>query len=81
MFSSKDLKVKLVYMVFGEMIAIIGMLFGIGLVSSSTAERDKFGDIECTRLRGVDADGKVPVIIAASDHGGAISVHGNDRLS
>ena len=71
----------MVYMVFGEMIAIVGMLFGIGLVSSSTAERDKFGDIECARLRVVDADGKVTVIITASDHGGAISIHGNDRLS
>ena len=42
MFSNKDLKVKLVYMGFGGTIAIIGMLFGIGMVSSRTEQNDKF---------------------------------------
>ena len=48
---------------FGGMIAIIGMLFGIGIVSSGTAQRDKFGDIDCRSLRVVDADGKGAVVI------------------
>ncbi len=57
MFSGKDLKVKLVYMGFGGMIAIIGMLFAIGMLSSVTAQNDKFDTIQCSRLEVVDADG------------------------
>lgn len=81
MFSSKDLKVKLVYMGFGGLIAIIGMLFGIGMLSSVTAQRDKFGAIECTSLRVVDAAGEVGVWLTVDAHGGGVSVHGTEWKS
>ena len=70
MFSGKDLKVKLAYMGFGGIIAIIGMLFGIGMVSSSTAQKDKFGEIECSSLRVVDEDGITRVILSTDDRAG-----------
>ena len=65
MFSSQKLKIKLVYMGFGGMIAIIGMLFGIGLLSSVTAQKDMFDTIQCTRLEVVDEDGMPRVILSA----------------
>ncbi|MDE0184060.1 MAG: hypothetical protein OXP71_01235 [Candidatus Poribacteria bacterium] len=70
MFSSKDLKVKLVYMGFGGMIAIIGMLIGIGMLSSVIAKNDKFGDIECSSLRVVDEDGITRIILSTDDLAG-----------
>ena len=93
MFSNKNLKVKLVYMGFGGMIAIFGTLFG--MLSSVTAQRDKFGDIECTSLRVVDASGKVRVFLTTrtyasvletdakvsvigDEHGGRVGVLGKD---
>ena len=76
MFSSKNLKVKLVYMGFGGMVAIIGMLFAIGMLSSVTAQRDKFDTIQCRRLEVVDAAGKPMVILATNEDGGAVQVNG-----
>ena len=46
MFSSKDLKVKLVYIGVGGIIAIIGMFFAIGMLSSVRAQNDKFDTIQ-----------------------------------
>ena len=48
MFSGKDLKVKLVYMGFGGMIAVIGML------PSVTAQNEKFVTIECSKFEVVN---------------------------
>lgn len=97
MFSSKDLKVKLVYMSFGGMIAIFGMLFGIGLLScaarpsitadaqhksqapSNESNKDRFGDIECTSLTVVDANGNPVVVLKASQFGGGfVAAYSND---
>lgn len=64
MFSSKDLKVKMVYMGFGGMIAIIGMLFAFGMHSSVAAK--KFDTIQCSRLEVVDMLGK-PVVVLSGD--------------
>lgn len=50
MFSNRDLKVKLVYMGFGGMIAIIGTLFAIGMLSCIAVQKDKFDAIQCSRL-------------------------------
>ena len=48
---------------------IVGSIITALMVSSGTAQRDKFGDIECTSLRVVDKDGKTRVILStdASD--------------
>ena len=78
MFSGKDLKVKLVYMGFGGMIAIIGMLFAIGMLSSVTAQRDKFGEIECTKLRVVDTDGNSVVSVEGDRFSGGVKVFDKD---
>ncbi len=64
MFSSNDLKVKLVYMGFGGMIAIIGMLFAFGMLSAVAAK--KFDTIQCSRLEVVNALGK-PVVVLSGD--------------
>ena len=80
MFSSKDLKVKLVYMGFGGMIAIIGMLFAIGMLSSVTAQNDKFDTIQCSRLEVVDADGKVRVVLQYYPFLGYVTTYGKDGL-
>lgn len=81
MFSGKDLKIKLIYMGFGGVIAIIGMLFAIGMLSSVTAQRDKFGEIECTSLRVVDADGNTKVVLTITETGGRVIVGGKDGES
>ena len=49
-FSTQDWQIKLVYAGFGFLFAVIGML-----LSPVTAQRDKFGEIECRRLTVVDA--------------------------
>lgn len=69
MSSNKDLQGKLVYMSFGGMIAIVGLLFGVWIASPVTPQGDQFSDIECSRLRVVDEDGKTRVIITASAFG------------
>ena len=77
MFSSKDLKVKLVYMGFGGMIAIVGMLFAFGMLSSVTAQKDKFGDIECTSLRIINANDIARVFLGTDlFQSGRVSVYG-----
>ena len=50
MFSNRDLKVKLVYMGFGGMIAIIGTMFAIGMLSCGAVQKDRFDTIQCSRL-------------------------------
>lgn len=78
MFSVKGLKIKLIYMGFGGIIAIIGMLFGIGMLSSVTAQRDKFGEIECTGLSIVDAQGKAKLVLAIDGYGGLVTAYSRD---
>lgn len=78
MFSGKDLKIKLVYMGVGGMIAIIGMLFGIGMLSPVTAQRDKFDTIQCRSLEIVDEDDNVSVILTNNEHGGTVGVVSKD---
>ena len=64
MFSNRDLKVKLVYMGFGGMIAIIGTLFAIGMLSCIAVQKDKFDAIQCSRLEIVDAAGEAMVVLS-----------------
>jgi len=65
---------------FGGMIAIVGMLFGIGLLSPQvTAQYDKFDTIQCRGLEVVDADGKVGVEIGtSSEAGGYVITNGSE---
>lgn len=77
MFSSQHWQIKLVYAGFGGFLMLTGMLF-----SPVTALRDrKFGDIECTSLTVVDADGGEGLLLNVSEYGGRIFVGGNDGVS
>lgn len=78
LFNNKELNVKLVYMGFGGIIAVIGMLFAIGMLTSVTAHNDKFDKIQCSRLEVVDADGIPRVILTSDEHGGRVVVYGKD---
>ena len=62
MFSNRDLKVKLVYMGFGGIIAIIGMFFAIGMLSCAAVQKDKFDTIQCSRLE-IPNKFDVPVVM------------------
>lgn len=54
---------------------VIGSLLTAMLVPPVTAERDKFGEIECTKLTIVHPDYKQPAVVLDSDrYGGAIKV-------
>ena len=68
MFNAGNWKQKAGLMGSHSVFTIIGMLFAIrmfapGTVQPVTAQRDKFGDIECTSLKVVDADGIARVIL------------------
>ncbi len=81
MFRIQNWQQKLSYMAVGSVFTIIGMLFAIGLLSSVTAQRDKFGKIECTKLRVVDAEGNKQVILTFDEHGGYVAAYGKDGKS
>ena len=57
---------------------VIGSLLTALLVSPVTAQRDKFGEIECTGLRVVDKGGKTVVMMRVDDQGGRVSIIGKD---
>lgn len=76
MFSSNDLNVKLVYMGFGGLIAIIGMLLLVA------AKNDKFDTIQCRRLEIVDTAGEAMVILGIDEGGaGLVEAFGKDGKS
>jgi len=64
---------------FGGMVAIIVMLFAIGMQSPVAAK--KFDTIQCSRLDIVDADGNVGIVLGVTDHGGRIDVYEKDGKS
>ena len=75
-------KEKFSYMAFGAALMFIGML--LTLMSPLTAEKDRFGEIECTKLTVVNAVGTPLVILDAgtiSEHGGLVAVYGKDGYS
>ena len=62
----------------GTVGGVIGSLLTALLVSLVTAQfvdEDKFGDIECTSLRVVDAAGKTAVWLRADEYGSGGNVH------
>lgn len=80
MFSSIDFKVKPVYIGVGGMIAIIGMLFAVGMLSSVMAQNYNFDTIQCSRLDIVDADGNVGMVLGINDHGGRVYERDGKRM-
>lgn len=60
---------------------VIGSLLTAFLVSPVTAQRDKFGEIECTSSAVVDADEKTRVRLGAGVHGGYVDAYGKDGES
>jgi hypothetical protein len=70
---------KFSYMAFGAALMFLGVL--LTLISPLTAQRDRFGEIVCTKLIVVDPiTGKTHATIQGAEHGGDISVHSNDGL-
>ena len=76
MFSREHWQIKLVYASFGALLLFIGML-----LSPVTAQRDKFDEIECTKLTVVDKDGKMRVRLTTAEYGGVVSAIGKDGKS
>ena len=71
---------KFRYMAFGGALVFLGMLGA--MMSPLTAEKDKFGEIECTSLTVVDPKtGKSGVSLRVDEDGGFISAHGKDGKS
>lgn len=63
---------KLIFAVLGSILTIIGMLF-------SPFQNNRFGEIECTKLRIVNEDGKNRVVLATRETGGGrLSVYDED---
>ena len=60
---------------------VIGSLLTALLVSPVTAQRDKFGEIECTGLRVVDEDGVARVMLDAEGKRGRAELLGEDFIS
>ena len=73
MFNSNNWQFKLVYTGFGGFLMLIGML-----LSPVTAQREKFGEIVCTKLSVVDKDGIPVVILSSVENGGTCSVLNTD---
>ena len=75
MFNTGSWKQKAGLMALGSIFTIVGMMF-----SPVTAQKDKFGKIECTELTVVDpVTGGIRSILGGNDVGGEIEVYGNDR--
>ena len=72
-------RAKFGYMAFGGALVFLGMVGA--MMSPLTAEKDKFGEIECTRLTVVDADGKRGVLLTTDEDGGFVYAFGKDGQS
>ena len=80
MFNTGSWKQKAGLMALGSVFTIIGMMFAIGMLPSVTAQRDKFGDIECTKLTLVDSlTGKTTAKLETDEHGGLLYLFGSKQ--
>ena len=70
-----DTRQKFSYMILGGALVFLGMLEA--MISPLTAEKDKFGEIECTKLTVVAETDEV-ITLTASDYGGLVKVHSKD---
>ena len=83
------LRNKLSYLALGGLLMLIGMLASSVFMPSLFAQRDKFGDIECTSLTVVDGgqvvvygkDGESRAWLSVAEDGGSVGVHGKDVKS
>ena len=79
------LRNKLGYIALGGLLMLIGMLASSAFMPSLFADKDKFGEIECTKLTVIGGevivsgkDGKTKVLLGGTTSGGAVGVVGND---
>ena len=80
MFNTGSWKQKAGLMALGSVFTIIGMLFAIGMLPSVTAQRDKFGEIECTKLTLIDPlTGKITAELRTDVHGGLLYLFGSNE--
>ena len=73
MFSWEHWQIKLVYAGFGFLFTVLGMI-----VSFLATRRKKFGNIECTKLSVMDAEGKAKTVLKTDEHGGRVVAHGKN---
>ena len=77
MFNTGNWKQKAGLMALGSVFTIIGILFAIGMLPSVTAQRDKFQEIECTKLTLIDPlTGRTTAELRTDVHGGLLSLYG-----
>ncbi len=60
---------------------LIGIMMSSIFIPNLVAQRDKFGEIECTGQKVVDADGKEMVSLSVAEIGGEIAVSMKDEES
>ncbi len=72
---------KLGYIGFGALLMLISMMASSVLMPSLVAQRDKFGEIECTGLSVVNANGKIRILLGAGEGGGGLRVMGDGGKS
>lgn len=70
---------KLRYMALGGLLMFVGMLTASVLMPNLVAQRNRFGDIECTSLRVVDKDGMSRVEIGITSDGEDASIFVMDK--
>lgn len=67
------MKSKAVYMALGAVLGIGGMVIGMTL-SPVTAQNDSFGEITCTGLKVVNADGHEQLWLTVDENGGMVRI-------
>lgn len=77
MFTLQNWKTKLVYIGFGSFFGCLCTIIGM-LASPVTAQRDKFGEIECTSLRIVDAQSNLKIFLGSINSGGTVTIYSKD---
>ena len=76
MFNSQYWKIKLVYIGFGSIVGCLCTIIGM-LASPATAQRDKFQEIECTKLTLIDPlSGEIAAELSNDVSGGLLYLHG-----
>ena len=60
---------KFGYIALGGLLMLIGMIVSSIFMPNLFAQRDRFGEIECTNLRVVDKEGNVKVLISSDESG------------
>lgn len=80
MLSFENWKIKLAYTGFGGLLGCLFTIMGM-FAPQVTAQHNKFGYIECTRLKVVDGEGKMKVFVGIEEDNGFIGVYGNDGKS